>query len=381
LISNGFGCLEQVDFAFRVKYFAEKTMKYSKRSLSLTCIILLMSLNPLKSQPGTVNLHYLGHASFVMDFYDFKVLTDYGTSYCWGLNSPIYGIGSMIPAVMSYSHYHLDHYDESRVPPYVPYTIDMLDTLNIMDLWIYPVRTCETNPAVESNTSFMFNFMGYRICHLGDAQAEIMNIDDPGQQALFLQKFPDRIDLLLMTIEGIYPFIPEAEKFIDLIRPGVVVPMHYWSPEYKEEFLDYLELQNDTAGKSYEVHRMEGPQINVLASDTIHDHIKVIGLTPYPYGETGTGHSNPYNQELLIYPNPCADQAVVSFHTNMTETIEYALFDISGRVVISTKQHGCIQGRNHISLDLRPLSGGLYVFQIKSPNLGLINSYVLRRSR
>jgi hypothetical protein len=157
--------------------------------------------------------------------------------------------------------------------------------------------------------------------------------------------------------------------------------MHYWSPEYKEEFLDYLELQNDTAGKSNEVQRLEGPLINVDASDTIHDHIKVYGLTPYPYGETGTDHVYPPRQDLHIYPNPCTDQAVIAFHSVMNETIEYTLFDISGRTVIDTRLFLCHKGMNRLVLDMQALSSGIYVFQLKSPNLGLINSYVLRRSR
>ena len=355
-----------------------------KSFIKITLILgisLLCCLNVIRSQPGTVNVHYLGHAAFVMDFNDFTVLTDFGTSYCWGLNSPIYDIGTLLPTVMSYSHYHLDHYDESRVPSFVPFTIDLLDTLNLMNLWVYPMRTCETNPEVESNTSFTFNFMGYRILHLGDAQAEIMNIDDPEQQELFLQKFPDRIDLLLMTIEGVYPFIPEAEKFIDLIQPGVVVPMHYWSPEYKEEFLDYLELQNDTAGKSYEVHRLDGPHINVAANDTIHDHITVYGLTPLPFGETGTGQYYLENTELLIYPNPCTGKAVVGFYSNTREVVECTVIDISGRIAMNPEQYACRKGMNHLELDMSALSDGLYVIQLKSRNLGLINSYVLRRSR
>jgi hypothetical protein len=282
---------------------------------------------------------------------------------------------------MSYSHYHLDHYDESRVPSFVPYTIDMLDTFNLMGLWVYPVRTCETNPEVESNTSFIFEYMGYRICHLGDAQAEIMNINDPEQQALFLQKFPDRIDLLLMTIEGIYPFIPEAEKFIDLIQPGVVVPMHYWSPEYKEEFLDYIEIQNDTAGKTYEVYRLEGPHINVVTSDTIHDHIKVYGLTPYPYGETGTVNIYPISSDIRIFPNPCTDIVEVTFNAMTSETVEYHVIDISGRIVLGPKQIACKQGLNSFHFDMSKLSDGMYIIQLKSINLGQINSHVLRRSR
>lgn len=356
-------------------------MKPVLRITFLISITLLFSFNIIRSQPGTVNLHYLGHASFVMDFNDFTVLTDFGTSYCWGLNSPIYDIGTLAPTVMSYSHYHMDHYDESRVPAFVPFTIDLLDTLNLMNLWVYPVRTCETNPGVESNTSFTFDFMGYRILHLGDAQAEIMNIDDPDQQALFLEKFPDRIDLLLMTIEGVYPFIPEAEKFIDLIQPGMVIPMHYWSPEYKEEFLDYLELQNDTAGKNYEVHRLEGPHLNVAASDTIHDHIIVYGLSPYPYGETGMEQNSSNREMLKAYPNPFRNHLNISFFSPVPELVHCNMYDYTGREVISPFEFQCNAGANSFMLRTGELRDGIYLVQLKSIHLGLRKAYVVRRGK
>jgi len=317
-----------------------------------------------------------------MDFNDgITVLTDFGTSYCWGLNSPIYDIGEFIPLIMTYSHYHEDHYDPDRIPPGVTYTLDLMDSLNIMDLWIRPVRTCESTPGVESNTSFIFDYMGFRICHLGDAQAEIMNIEDPAQQALILEKFPDRIDLLLMTIEGVYPFIPEAEKFIDLLQPGVVVPMHYWSPEYKEEFLAYLELQNVTAGKLYDVFRNEGPMLDFMVSDTIHENIKVFGLCPSPYGETGIEVTGTYSNDIKVFPNPCREDVNISFYSEQREVVICTVYDINGRQINKPQPLKCNEGRNVFTIDMAAFPDGIYLLQLKSVNLELRNAYVLRRSQ
>jgi hypothetical protein len=185
---------------------------------------------------------------------------------------------------MSYSHYHDDHYHPGRIPDGVTHFIDLIDSLNIADLFVRPVLTCESTPCVDTNTSFIFEYKGFRIIHLGDAQADIANISDPAHQALLLEKFQGRIDVLLMTVQGIQSLIPEAEMFIDLLQPGIVIPMHYWTPQYKEDFMAYLELQNDTAGKSYEVIRRPTADLSFDINDTIHDHVKVIGLTAYPYG-------------------------------------------------------------------------------------------------
>lgn len=341
-----------------------------KKSLKIralvVCIVLTMSFSGLRAQTLDINIHYLGHSAFVMDFTDgIFALTDFGTSYCWGLNSPIYDIGDFIPLMITYSHYHEDHYNPDRIPLGVPYTLDSLDILNVMDLRVSPVRTCETTPGVESNTSFIFDYMGFSICHLGDAQAEIMNIADSAQKALILEKFPEQIDLLLMTIEGIYPFIPESEMFIDLLQPGMVVPMHYWSPEYKEDFLSYLELQNDTAGKTYEVIRHDGPILEMNPGDTLHDHIKVIGLTPFPYGETGIANlQQDAIQNLKIYPNPAIGQANIVFNSAHEYSIVYEVKDIYGRISASPKQIQCKRGYNNIQLDLSELPEGMYFLHI-----------------
>ena len=336
-----------------------------KNRILVTSIVILLSFSNLHAQVE-IKVHYLGHAAFVLDFHDaIRVLTDFGTSNCWGYDSPIYGIGDFIPLVMSYSHEHPDHYDPDRIPSGVPYTIDLIDSLNIMDLWIHPVRTCETTPGVESNTSFIFDYLGFKICHLGDAQAEIMNIADPAQQALILEKFPERIDLLFMTIEGVYPFIPEAEMFIDLLQPGMVVPIHYWSPQYKEDFLTYLELQNDTAGKNYEVNRLSGPELNVLSDDTLHTNIRVFGLSPFPYGETGIDEAYVPIQDISIYPNPASGRTTLLVNANIVQEIIYQLICLGGHYAAPEERIFCHKGLNRIELNLENVTAGIYFLNIR----------------
>lgn len=253
----------------------------------------IFTTQKLSADEDEIRMHYLGHSSFIIHFNDsIHVLTDFGTPYCWGLESPIFDLGGFIPLIMTISHYHDDHYNADRIPEGITYTLEYLDSLELNDLFIKPVRTCENNINVESNTSFVFDYKGFKICHLGDAQAEIMNIEDPAQQQIILQKFPEKIDMLFMTIEGVYQFIPQAELFIDLLKPRMVIPMHYWTPEYKEDFLSYLELQNDTAGKNYEIFRNDTAKHDLAIGDTCFDNIKVFSLTPFSYGDIQTPARN-----------------------------------------------------------------------------------------
>ena len=343
----------------------------SKYAVLVFVLAIAINIHPLKGQQLPVEVHYLGHAAFVMDFNDFTAVTDLGTSYCWGLNSPIYGIGDHIPTIMSFSHYHPDHYDPERIPDNVPYIIDLLDTLNIMNLWVYPVRTCETTPGVESNTSFIYDYNGFRICHLGDAQAEIMNIADPEQQAIILEKFPEQIDLLLMTIEGVDQFIPQAEMFIDLLQPGMVIPMHYWSPEYKEEFLSYLELQNDTAGKNYQVNRLSGPSLSIDPADTIHNAIKVFGLAPAPYETIGI--ENEYARDDLeeeleysVYPIPAEETFYVKCNASKQSTISWDIINMQGKYLSSGQIFNIKPGCNIIQLKTGHIPTGCYLLVFKN---------------
>jgi len=343
-------------------------MNTSHRNSILLSIFIFFAANTCSKAQEEINIHYLGHAAFVIEFNDsIQVLTDFGTSNCWGYNSPIYGIGDFVPLIMTYSHYHDDHYDPDRIPEGVTYTLDSLDSLDFGNLSIRPVRTCETTPGVESNTSFIFEYMGFRICHLGDAQAEIMNIEDPAQQALILEKFPDRIDLLFMTIEGIYSFIPEAELFIDLLQPGMVVPIHYWSPEYKEEFLTYLELQNDTAGKNYEVNRFLVPTLDVMTNDTIHSNIRVYGLSPTPFGPTRiiNGQTEDGLINIQVYPNPANEYAYVCFSSPGQIQLSLDILDIKGRTIVSRKNIQARRGINKVMLELDFLTSGLYFLMLQ----------------
>jgi len=57
-----------------------------------------------------LRFHYLGHSSFVLRFADgVSVLTDYGKSNAFGLESPIHDLGDLHPDVVLYSHHDEDH--------------------------------------------------------------------------------------------------------------------------------------------------------------------------------------------------------------------------------------------------------------------------------
>ena len=248
--------------------------------------IFQIDISDIQSSQPEIKVHYLGHSAFVLQFDNgITIVTDYGHYNAWinwGWDSPIHDFGDMVPNVITYSHHHDDHYDPDRIPGGVSYILTGLDSLSICGIEIVPVRTCEDSINVESNTSYIFKYKGIKICHLGDAQAQIMNINNNEDVRNHITTiFPDTFDLLLMTIEGKQKFIPQAEAFIDLLKPRRVIPMHFWSQKYKDDFFDYLRTQND-AGKKYQIQEGDDSTYEFSVSENT-DSIKVISLKSTPF--------------------------------------------------------------------------------------------------
>lgn len=81
----------------------------------------------------------------------------------------------------------------------------------------------------------IFNINGYRICHLGD----IGVLPNPRQ----LEKL-NGIDILFAPINGFYT-ISSEEVFdlVNLIKPRVVIPMHYFNEEYRSGYKDGNQIE------------------------------------------------------------------------------------------------------------------------------------------
>ena len=254
--------------------------------ICLFALIFTLKNFPVAAQEPPISVHYLGHSSFVIYFDNgVYIVTDYGISNSYGYVSPIYGIGSLKPDILTYSHKHQDHYDPVRMPDSVRYILTDFDTLSLAGLTIRPVRVAENAVLLNDNSAFIFSYKDFTLVHSGDTQANIMNIASQMNKDYLKKNFPEKIDLLLMPIEGVSQFIPQAEAFIDFLRPKRVIPMHYWSKKCESDFLAYLESQNQSAGKNYRIDRRSGAKYAVAVSDTATIPIQIISLNPSPFSD------------------------------------------------------------------------------------------------
>lgn len=347
----------------------------------------LLSKNILAQEnEHVVKIHYLGHSAFVLQFDNgINIVTDFGEPNAWlqwGWDSPIHDIGDLIPDVMTYSHtHHEDHYDPERIPEGVEYILTGDDSLNINGIEITPIRVCESDLNNEDNTAFLFIYHEIKILHLGDAQIQIMNIEENDVKNHMLQILPESLDLLLMTIEGQSKFIPEAELFIDLFQPKRIIPMHYWSGEYKSDFLLYLEDQNNS-GKNYQIERINGSDFELNQSEIV-TPVKVISLERGPFTNTTEvryNYSFPIRLKLFQnYPNPFNPNTTIKFVIPVLGKTKLIVYDILGKEVLKLLDAEIPPGEYNVLFNATNIPSGIYYYKLITGHfLGVKKMMVLK---
>jgi len=251
----------------------------------LFCILFQLLLLHNFAQTAEVKIHYLGHSAFLLLFDDeSSVLCDYGDENAWaenGWNSPIYDIGNLQPTVITYSHLHEYHFAPRRINSQNSF-IYIGDSAQIGKLSMRSIPTSEDDLSKRSNNSILFSYKGITILHLGDCQANIFYIESLNNQKYLKQSFPKGCDIMLIPIENKYQFIKEAEKFVDLLQPKIVIPMHYWHQDYKRQFLHYMDTITNSGTPKYNVEEFDGAQFKYPLKNR-NSRTTVVNVKPAPY--------------------------------------------------------------------------------------------------
>lgn len=257
-------------------------MKRKALNILLALVILTVfsvcAIIPLPhAQSGAeIRVHYLGHSAFIFAFDNGEsILTDYGQSRAYDLDSPIYELGDFQPTIVIYSHHHPDH-DRGMIFP----NARLLDGKNLstksLDIKAIPVSENREG----DNYGYLIAYKGYTIFHAGDSQGDIVNLSSSDEVKTRLRsQLPEKIDLLLVPIDWTRNIIAQAIDYIDFLQPRQVIPMHYWAPSIKNEFL----LELNSRGKSYEIVAVEGPEYRVNISKPAALPKQMISLAPGPY--------------------------------------------------------------------------------------------------
>jgi L-ascorbate metabolism protein UlaG (beta-lactamase superfamily) len=234
-------------------------------------------------QEPLLRLHYLGHSSFVLRFANgVSLLTDYGTSSSYGLDSPIYDLGDLHPDVVLYSHHDDDH---DRGDEFPGATIldgtHLHEEVGIDGIVFDPIKTSEHAPG--DNTSFLISFEELKILFTGDCQGDIEAIEQPAQRERVEALFPGPIDLLLVPIDWTHPIAAGAVAFVELLQPRTVVPMHYWSRQAKADFFSLLSQKNEPGAKRFLIEQLGLPDYAIDSAGAHAAAVSVISLEPAPW--------------------------------------------------------------------------------------------------
>lgn len=249
------------------------------------CALLFVFLSSLffSCSDPEIKLHYLGHSSVFLDF-DGKVsvLCDYGKENAyleWGWDSPIYDAGESGPDIISYSHTHDDHFDEQRAMVYDAIRIQGEIDTTIKNLQITSFNSSEKDISRYDNHSYLFTYKDIGILHLGDCQADIMMINDPAHARNIERRYPKACDILIMPIEGTQKYILQAVKMVELLEPKVLIPTHYWSHEYKQEFIDEMIRTYKKKNKVLVINNVDGAEY-VYHGKNPENTVTILNLKP-----------------------------------------------------------------------------------------------------
>jgi len=275
-----------LDYKIKVGIYMRRKSIFRKKFTIIAIFTALWFSQPWAQQDPEIKIHYLGHSSFVLQFNNgITVVTDYGKENAWkgwGWDSPIHQLNGLVPDVMTYSHtFHEDHYDPERIPEGVEYILKEMDSLTIKGLTIKPIRVCEKKLGEEDNSAYLFSYGGLNLLHLGDAQVQIMNIDSQEVASHIEKIIPGNLDLLLMTIDGPAPIWSQAVKFVEILQPKCVIPMHYWTEEHKSGFLNGCRKLN-VGEKKYILEITDAPEY-ILSSGGSEKAVRIISLKPDDY--------------------------------------------------------------------------------------------------
>lgn len=163
---------------------------------------------------------YLGHASFLIKGNEYSLVIDpYENGSVPNLKFPKV---EPVDAVIA-SHSHADHS--------AYHLVKVKDNPNQIKAGIMSVPHDRENGNKRGmNNINIFDVDGYKVIHMGDTGCVIDN--------QYLEPLKNA-DVLLAPINGFFTINPsELKKMCDVIKPRIVIPMHYEMKEYGSGYPD-----------------------------------------------------------------------------------------------------------------------------------------------
>ncbi len=164
-----------------------------------------------------VRVRWHGHSCFEVSTDELTVVTDPHDGKSLGIQPP-----KVRADVVLVSHDHFDHAATRVVAKPEARVVTRPDHVRVGNLKVRGVETFHDVNQGQSrggNIAFKFILEEVRFCHLGD----LGHVLDAGQA-----KAIGDVDVLFVPVGGVFTIDAEgAWQVVEMLRPGVVVPMHY----------------------------------------------------------------------------------------------------------------------------------------------------------
>ena len=312
----------------------------SERNPIWIIILFFLAMVTLTYGAGDINVHYLGHSAFVIEFDNgVSILTDYPVPN--GNNPIVYSVGDFVPTIYCFSHTHPDHYG-GKLADKPAFTLSHIKELDYNGITIRAIRTSEARITAKDNTSYLITYKGFKILHLGDAQANIANLSDDEHRAYLEDLFPDDIDLLLMTIDksGLcYISTDQAVAFSDWLKPRYCMPMHYWGTAKRDSFAKKFKEKAEADPTAYQVTELETCIATFSTSEEAKSAMEIVVPQRGPFQTSGVDYTVsqvPDGFNLLPnYPNPFNPTTELQYQLASQAQVNLSIIDSQGRMVRS----------------------------------------------
>jgi L-ascorbate metabolism protein UlaG (beta-lactamase superfamily) len=180
----------------------------------------------------TVRITFLGHASFQIESpAGVRAVTDYN-----GIN-----LSSELPDIVTMNHAHGTHYTLDPDPqirhvlhgwaeggdlPAYSLTVEDMHVSNLPT----NIRTWDGSTERHGNSIFVFETGGLCIAHLGHLHHPLEPAD---------LNTLGHIDIVMVAVDGIWTMSQQdAALVVEQLQPRIVLPMHYFTRDVLNRFLD-----------------------------------------------------------------------------------------------------------------------------------------------
>ncbi len=214
-----------------------------------------------------MEITYIGHSCFKIKGKDISIVID---PYDPKIG---YKLPKLEADLLLTTHDHFDHHNISGVSGY-KLLIDGPGEYEVSGAFVYGIPTYHDDKKGEergSQTIYMIDIDGFTLIHLGDLGHEL--------STEMLEKV-SKVDVLMVPIGGVYTLDAEkAVNVISAIEPGIVIPMHYKTPDLVGfDKLEGIDKFMDEMGVENNIKKEE--KLKISSSSDIPEETEVVILKP-----------------------------------------------------------------------------------------------------